>query len=105
MSHAEFVELHRAGSIHVHVDAAAAAKYLSRRLLLPLVMLPVLGTGIALALVGWLWTGFAVIGLATIAPLLIKRSAPHFIVTQALQDQRFYDDALEARLFEVKRVG
>ncbi len=101
MTHAEFLEAYRTGAIRVSIDPKAAARYMSARLLLPLVMLPVLGSGVALALSGWLWSGFALIGAGTIAPLIIKRSAPHFIITHALQDAQFYEDALRAGLLEV----
>jgi hypothetical protein len=104
MSHAEFTEAYRSGAIRVNVDRSAAARYMSARLLLPLVMLPVLGIGVALALTGRIWTGLALIALATVAPILIKLTAPHFVITQALQDARFYDDAAAAGLFEIVPV-
>ena len=105
MTHAEFVEAYRAGAIRVHVDRAAAARYMSARLFLPLVMLPLLGLGVGLALVGWIWTGLSVIAVGTIAPMLIKRSAPHFVITQALQDQQFYDDVAAIGLLQIVRPG
>jgi hypothetical protein len=102
VTHAEFVQAYRSGSIHIDIDRAAAARYMSARLLLPLVMLPVLGVGVALALTGWLWTGFALIAAATIAPIAIKRSARHFVVTQALADETFYDEVVGAGLLAVR---
>jgi hypothetical protein len=101
VSHAEFVAAYRAGAIRVEIDPAAAARFVSARLLLPLVMLPVLGVGVALALSGWIWTGLAVIGVGTIAPILIKRSAPHFVITHALEDAKFYDDAAARGLLQI----
>ena len=101
MTHGEFVAAYRAGSIRVNVDPAAAGAFMSRRLWLPLVRLPVLGVGVALALSGWLWTGFALIGLGTLAPTLIKRSAPRFIVTQALGDRGFYEDVVREGVLQV----
>jgi hypothetical protein len=65
-------------------------------------MLPVLGIGTALALTGWLWTGLAIIGAATLAPMLIKRSAAHFVMTQALEDAKFFEDALAAGVLQVE---
>ena len=59
-------------------------------------MMPVVGAGVALALIGWIYTGLAVIAVAIIVPRLIKRSAPHFVLTQALQDARVYDEAVRA---------
>ncbi len=101
MTHAEFVDAYHAGTVRVNVDRAAAARHLSARLWLPLVRLPVLGIGVALALSGWLWTGFAVIGLGTIAPIVIRRSAPHFVLTQALEDERFYEEVTGSGVLEV----
>ena len=85
----------------MHIDRAAAARYLSARLLLALVMLPILGIGVALALVGWIWTGLAIVAAATIAPMIIKRSAPHFVITQALQDRQFYDEVVASGLLQI----
>ena len=104
MTHSQFVEAYRAGSIRVNIDRTGAARFMSARLLLPLVMLPVLGIGVALALSGWLWTGFALIGLGTLAPVLIKRSAPHFLLKQALEDPRVYEDLTGAGLLQITPV-
>jgi len=74
---------------------------MSERLLLPLVTLPVLGTGVALALIGWPWIGLAVLAVGILIPRLIKRSASHFILTQALQDERFYREMRSAQILRV----
>jgi hypothetical protein len=105
MTHAEFVQAYGEGALRVDIDRKAAARFVSARLLLPFVMLPVLGLGTALALTGWLWVGLSIIGIATLAPMLIKRGAPHFVMTQALEDERFYQDACEARLFEIHAMN
>ena len=101
MTHAEFVNAYRSGSIRVNIDRTAAARYVSARLLLPFVMLPVLGIGVALAMTGWVWAGLATIAAGTLAPMLIKRSAPHFVITQALHDGRFYDDVAASGLLQI----
>ena len=105
MTHAEFVEAYRNGSLRVEVDGKAAARFVSARLLLPFVMLPLLGIGTALALSGWLWTGFAIIAIATLVPIFIKRSAPHFVMTQALEDETFYAGAMSAGVLQVCEAG
>lgn len=102
MTHEAFVAAYRAGAIRVDIDRVEAARFLSARLLLPFVMLPVLGIGVALTLVGWIWTGFVVIALGTLAPILVKRSAPHFIMTQALEDPKFYEDASASGLLRIE---
>ena len=101
MSHEEFVSAYRAGSLRVNVDRRAAARFVSARLWLPLVMLPVLGVGVALALTGWLVTGLLLIALGTLAPMLIKRSAPHFVITQALEDRAMYEDAVRQGVLQI----
>jgi hypothetical protein len=105
VNHREFVEAYRAGAVRVEIDRKAAARFLSRRLLLPFVMLPVLGLGTGLALVGWLWSGFALIGAATLAAMLIKKSAPHFVLTQCLEDAAFHADAVTAGVLDVSDAG
>ena len=104
MSHAEFVEAYRSRRIRVHIDPTAARRDVSMRLLLPWVLLPVIGIGVALALVGWLWTGLSVIAAATLARIAIKSSAPHFVLVRALEDEAFYNEVVETRLLEVRPV-
>ena len=101
MMHTEFVDAYAAGRIKVAVDPAAAAKYLSARLMLPFFAMPVLGAGIALALLGWIWSGLALIAAGFIAPRLIKRSAPHFVLTQAVQNAEIYRDVTQAGILHI----
>ena len=92
MKHNEFVSRYRSGHVTVQFDARAAARLLSARLLLPLMTLPVLGLGVGLALIGWVWTGLSIIALGIVVPRLIKRSAPHFLLTQVLEDAQLYEE-------------
>jgi hypothetical protein len=64
-------------------------------------MLPVLGVGVALALTGWLWAGFGLIAAATLVPIAIKRSAPHFVMTHALEDEKFYNHVIASGLLHI----
>jgi len=105
MTHAEFVAAYARGEIRVEIDPKAAARHLSARLLLPFVMMPVVGIGIALALIGSFFLGFAIIALGIIIPQLIKRSAPHFLLTQALEDAGVYEEATRSELLRVTPVS
>jgi hypothetical protein len=101
MTHAEFIAAYARGEIRVEIDPKEAARHLSARLLLPFVMMPVVGLGIALALIGWFFLGLAVIALGIIVPQLIKRSAPHFLLTQVLEDGAVYEEVTRSGLIRV----
>ena len=105
MTHAEFVQEYAAGRIRVEIDPRDAARFMSARLLLPFVVLPILGIGVALALVGWIWTGLALIGLAVAARWLIKRGAVHFVLTQSLADAELYRAALEQQVLRIRKAS
>lgn len=94
LTHEEFRSAYAAGEVRVTIDPALAARFVSARLLLPLFMLPVLGIGVGLALMGWIITGLLVIAAGIVLPRLIKRGAPRFVLTQSLTDERFYEDAV-----------
>ena len=101
MTHSEFTAAYARGEIEIEIDPKEAARFISARLLLPFVMMPVLGIGVALALLGWIFTGLAVIALGIIAPRLIKRSAPHFVFQQALNDPAVYEVVTKSGLLRV----
>lgn len=105
MTHGEFVAAYVRGKLKVEIEPRSAARHLSARLLLPFVMMPVLGIGVALALVGWIFSGLAVIALGIIVPQLIKRSAPHFLLTQALQDAAVYEDLARSGVLRATPVS
>ncbi|RPJ47620.1 MAG: hypothetical protein EHM16_05355 [Betaproteobacteria bacterium] len=101
LSHREFVTAFHNASIIVNFDPKGAARVLSAQLLLPLFMMPVLGLGVALALVGWVWAGLLVIALGIVVPRLIKRSAPRFLIQQALEDETVYQNLLRTNVMQV----
>lgn len=73
--------------------------------MLPLMTLPVLGIGVAAALLGWLWTGLGIIALGIIVPRMIKRSAPHFLLTQALEDETMFDELMRSAAMRINEHG
>ena len=101
MTHSEFVAAYGRGEIKVEIDPQAAARLLSARLLLPFVMMPVVGAGVALALIGWIYTGLAVIAAGFVVPRLIKRSAPGFLLQDALRDARHYEELTQGRVLKI----
>lgn len=101
MTHAEFVNAYAAGAVKVRVDPAAASKYLSARLMLPFIAMAVLGAGVALALIGWIWIGLALIATGFVAPRLIKRSAPNFVLNQAVHNENIYREVTHADILRI----
>jgi hypothetical protein len=91
VTHAEFAAAYARGEVKVEIDPQGAGRFLSARLLLPFVIMPVLGVGVAVALTGWIVAGLAVIALGIVAPRLIKRSAPRFLLQDALNDPAIYE--------------
>ena len=102
MTHQEFVAAYQAGRIRVSIDREAAARFVSGRAMLPLVMLPLLGLGVALALVGYVISGIAVFLAALLVRYLIRRSSNGFLLWRALQDADFYSQVVAAQVLRVE---
>jgi hypothetical protein len=102
LPHAEFVAAFREGRIAVRVDPERAPRFVSARLLLPLVLLPVLGLAVALALVGFVIIGLALGVAAVLVRYLVRRSSAGFVLARSMQRERFYRDALDAAVLRVE---
>jgi hypothetical protein len=102
MTHPEFVAAYQAGRVRVSIDRDAAARFVSGRAMLPLVMLPLLGLGVALALVGYVISGVAVFLAALLVRYLIRRSSNGFLLWRALQDADFYSQVVAAQVLRVE---
>jgi len=101
MTHAEFVAAYGAGRLRTAVDREAAARMVSARLMLPFVLLPVFGAGVALALLGHLVAGVAVFAAALALRFAVRRTAHGFVLKRALEDERFYGEAVAAGLLRI----
>jgi len=100
VTHADFVDAYRQRRLKVQVDKSAAARMVSARLMLPLVLLPVMGLGVALALVGYFVIGALVFLAALGLRYAVRRSAPGFVLQRALADERFYAEAIASGLLK-----
>lgn len=105
MTHAEFVAAYQAGRIRVGVDRAAAARFVAGRAMLPLVLLPLLGLGVALALVGYIITGTIVFLAALLLRFLVRRSSDGFLLWRALQDAGFYEQVRAAQVLTIEECS
>jgi hypothetical protein len=101
MDHRDFVTGYSDGRIQVRVDREAAARLVSGRMMLPLVLLPFLGLAVALAIVGY-WIVGAVIFLAALAlRYAVRSSAQGFVLSRCLNDPRFYEEAVRTGVVSV----
>lgn len=97
-THAAFVAGHHAGTLQARIDRKAAARFLAARAMLPFVLLPLFGIAVALALTGR-WILGATVFLAGLGlRALVRASAPSYVLTRALGDAAFYDEAVAAGL-------
>jgi len=102
VTHTEFVAAYQAGGIRVSIDRDAAARFVTGRAMLPLVLLPVLGLGVALAIVGYFITGAIIFLAALLVRFLVRRSSNGFIVWRALRDSEFYQQVTAAGVLRIE---
>jgi len=105
VTHAEFVAGYQAGSIRVSVERDAAARFVAGRAMLPLVLLPVLGLGVALAVVGYFITGTVIFLAALLLRFLVKRSSEGFLLWRALRDAEFYRQVTAAQVLKIEECS
>lgn len=101
VTHEQFVRAYREGLLQVRVDRAAAAQVMSARLLLPFVLLPVLGLGVALALIGHIVVGVAIFAAALALRFLVRRSSQGFVLARSLQDPAFYEEMVRTGILKL----
>jgi hypothetical protein len=94
-----------AGRFHVIVDPKLARRYLSQRLLLVVVLMPLIGIGIALALSGARWTGALLVALGVVLHRLVMWQAPQVLLHIAARDPKVYAYATQNAVMEVRRRG
>lgn len=103
MTHEEFVAAYQAGRIRVKIDRDAAARFVAGRAMLPLVLLPILGLGVALALVGYVISGIALFLGALLLRYVVRRSSDGFLLWRALRDAEFYRQVLAAQVLRIEQ--
>jgi hypothetical protein len=103
VTHEEFVAAYQAGRVRVTIDRDAASRFVAGRAMLPLVLLPVLGLGVALALVGYIATGTIIFLAALLLRFLVRRSSDGFLLWRALRDAEFYRQVVAAQVLRVER--
>ncbi len=101
-THAAFCAGLPAGRFTLIVNPEKAQKYISRRLSIVNLVLPVIGLGTGLSWFGYSWAGLPLIVLAILLPRMVKAHAPKILLHLALREARTYRDALEFEIMEVR---
>ena len=104
LDHGGYCAAYARGEIRVDIDPQLAYRYLSARMLLPLVMLSVLGIGVAVALSLHWFPGVMLIVAGFVLPRLTRVSAPAFLMARSLADPVVYEDARRLGILAVVRV-
>jgi hypothetical protein len=103
--HEEFRSGLAAGRLRIVVDPKLARRYVAQRLMLMMVLMPVIGVGIALVLTGSTWIG----GLLVFAGVALNRvlmwQAPKILLQMATRDASVYEAVTQQGVMEVRRVA
>ncbi|MBM3367073.1 MAG: hypothetical protein FJY43_02130 [Betaproteobacteria bacterium] len=102
LNHADFVAGYRSGNLMLHVDRKAAARFVSGRMLLPFILLPVFGLAVGITLAGWFIAGMAIFLTGFLFRWLVRSSSHGFVLTQSLYSAAFYRDALAAGVIRLE---
>ncbi|MCD6079423.1 MAG: hypothetical protein K0R89_3367 [Ramlibacter sp.] len=94
-----------AGRFRVIVDPKLARRYVSQRLMLIVVVLPLLGVGIALALTGRPWTGGLLIAAGVLLNRIVMWQSGRILLHLALNDAKTYEQVTTSGVMEVRRVA
>ena len=104
VAHEDFRSGLPAGRFRVVVDPRLARRYVAQRLLLLVIVMPVIGIGIALALIGAVWPGAGLVALGVLLNRVVMWQAPKILLHLALRDARVYEHATQNGLMEVRRA-
>ena len=94
-----------AGRFRVVVDPRLARRYVSQRLMLIVVVLPVIGVGLALALTGRTWLGALLVAAGVVLNRVVMWQAGRIVLHLALNDAKTYGQVTQAGVMEVRRTG
>jgi hypothetical protein len=103
--HEEFRAGLPAGRFRVIVNPKLARRYVSQRLLLIVVLMPLIGVGIALALTGKTWLGAFLVFLGVALNRITMWQAPALLLQMATRDPAVYEYVTQQGVMEVRRAG
>jgi hypothetical protein len=93
-----------AGRLRVIVDPKLARRFVSQRLLLLVIVTPLIGAGIALALTGRTWPGALLVIAGVALHRVVGWQAPKILLHLALRDRAVYEQVTQQGVMEVRRT-
>lgn len=90
------------GRFRLIVNPDRAYKYVRHRMFLNGISIPLLGTGIALALVGYMWPGVIICLFAWGLRRFVKHQAAKILLHLVQNDAKVYYDSIEFEIMEVR---
>jgi hypothetical protein len=103
--HEEFRSGISAGRFRVVVDPKLARRYVAQRLMLMVVLLPVIGVGIALVLTGSTWLGAFLVFAGVALNRVLMWQAPKILLQMAARDASVYEAVTQQGVMEVRRAA
>lgn len=105
VAHEEFRVGLPAGRFAVVVNPKLARRYVAQRLLLVVVVTPMIGIGLALALTGRTWPGALLVAAGVLLNRVVMWQAPRILLYMATHDRAVYEFVTHNGLLEVQRRG
>ena len=93
-----------AGHFRVVVDPKLARRYVAQRLMLMVVVIPLIGVGLALALTGRTWPGALLVAAGVLLNRGVMWQAPKILLHMAQRDPAVYAFATQNGILEVRRA-
>lgn len=104
VAHEDFRAGLPAGRFRVVVNPKLARRFVAQRLLLLVVVMPLVGVGIALALMGQTWLGAGLVAAGVLLNRVVMWQAPRLLLQMALRDPAVYEFVTHNGLMEVRRT-
>ena len=105
IAHEEFRAGLPAGRMRVVIDPKLARRFVAQRLMLIVVVMPVIGIGLALVLTGRTWPGALMVAAGVLLNRVVMWQAPKILLHMALRDPAVYEFVTHNGLMEVRRAG
>jgi hypothetical protein len=114
MTHKEFVEVYKSGTVRVEINESDALKLMNTSLVdrpyqyatIFWSWIWILCIPIGVVLIIWvnMWLGIAVVVIGLLLPRAIKKSSSENVLEQALRNEEFYNALVEAEIMKVERI-